>query len=149
MKQPHNPIPASLPRKGAGVGGGGVGGGRGGRGGGKYICISVKIGQNHTLSLFSCHNQPEKCNTCVLLLFSARKVSATQARKWREVRHSTTNPTLNPQWAKSFKTGTLALRQIRYFQSTQAIMLLIRNLPFARLIREIAQDFKTFRLQIH
>ena len=39
MKQPHNPIPASLPRKDAGVGGGGVGGGQGGRGGGKYICV--------------------------------------------------------------------------------------------------------------
>ena len=114
------------------------------------VCISIReenaawyeIGQNHMFSLFFGHNWPEKCNTCVLLLFSARKVLAAQARKWREVRHSTTNPTLNPQWAKSFKTGTLALHQIRYFQSTQATVLLIRKLPFARFIREIAQDFK-------
>ena len=41
-KQPHIPIPASMPRKGAGGGGrkGGGGGGQGGRGGGKYLCVS-------------------------------------------------------------------------------------------------------------
>ena len=105
---------------------------------------SVKIGQNHKFSLFFGHNQPEKCNTCVLLLFPGRQnVSAAQARKWKEVRHSTTKSTLNPQWPKSFKTGTLALCQIRYFQTPQATMLLIRKLPFVRLIKEIVQDFKT------
>ena len=31
----------------------------------------------------------------------------------------------------------------RNFQSTQATMLLIRKLTFARLVREIAQDYKT------
>ena len=107
------------------------------------VCVSVKIGQNCRFSLFFGHNQPEKCNTCVLLLFSARKVLAAQVRKWREARHSSTNPTLNPQWAKSFKTGTLALRQIRYLQSTHTTILLIHKLPFAILIREIVQDFKT------
>ena len=34
------------------------------------MCVSVKIGQNHTFSLFFGHNQPGKCNTCVLLFFS-------------------------------------------------------------------------------
>ena len=48
-----------------------------------FMCASVKIGQNCTLSLFFSHNQPEKCNTCVLLLFSARQVSAAQAKKWK------------------------------------------------------------------
>ena len=36
-----------------------------------YLCVSVKIGQNRTLSLFYGHNRPDECNTCVLLLFSA------------------------------------------------------------------------------
>ena len=34
------------------------------------MCVSVKISQNHTFSLFFGHNQPDKCNTCVLLFFS-------------------------------------------------------------------------------
>ena len=79
----------------------------------------------------------------VFYYFSARQVSAAQAQHWREARHSKTKPTLNPQWAKSFRKGNLALWQIRYLQSTQATMLLIRKLPFARLVREIAQDYKT------
>ena len=45
------------------------------------VCVSVKIGQNHMFSLFFSHNQPEKCNTCVLLLFSARQVLAAQVKK--------------------------------------------------------------------
>ena len=38
-------------------------------------------------------------------------------------------------------TGTVALREIRRYQKSTE--LLIRKLPFQRLIREIAQDFKT------
>ena len=68
---------------------------------------------------------------------------AAQAKKWKEARHSTTYPTLNPQWVKSFRSGTLALHQIRYFQHMQATMLLIWKLPFSRLVHEIAQDYKT------
>ena len=40
-----------------------------------------------------------------------------------------------------YRAGTTALKDIRYFQKTTA--LLIRRLPFQRLVREIAQDFKT------
>jgi len=40
-----------------------------------------------------------------------------------------------------YRPGTVALREIRRYQkSTQ---LLIRKLPFQRLVREIAQEFKT------
>ena len=40
-----------------------------------------------------------------------------------------------------YRPGTVALRQIRHYQkSTQ---LLIRKIPFQRLVREIAQDYKT------
>ena len=40
-----------------------------------------------------------------------------------------------------YRAGTAALQDIRHFQKTSA--LLIRKLPFQRLVREIAQDYKT------
>ncbi|KAF5313013.1 hypothetical protein D9619_003711 [Psilocybe cf. subviscida] len=40
-----------------------------------------------------------------------------------------------------FRPGTVALREIRRYQKTTE--LLIRKLPFQRLVREIAQNYKT------
>jgi histone H3 len=40
-----------------------------------------------------------------------------------------------------FRPGTVALREIRKYQKSTD--LLIRKLPFQRLVREIANDFKT------
>jgi histone H3 len=40
-----------------------------------------------------------------------------------------------------FRPGTVAIREIRKYQKSTE--LLIRKLPFQRLVREIAQDFKT------
>ena len=40
-----------------------------------------------------------------------------------------------------YRAGTVALKDIRHYQGNTA--LLIRKLPFQRLVREIAQDFKT------
>ena len=40
-----------------------------------------------------------------------------------------------------YRPGTVALREIRRYQKTTE--LLIRKLPFSRLVREITQDFKT------
>jgi histone H3 len=40
-----------------------------------------------------------------------------------------------------YRPGTVALREIRKYQKSTDT--LIRKLPFARLVREIAQDFKT------
>ncbi|KAF6771035.1 hypothetical protein AHF37_09888 [Paragonimus kellicotti] len=46
-----------------------------------------------------------------------------------------------------YRPGTVALREIRRYQKSTE--LLIRKLPFQRLVREIAQDFKTdLRFQI-
>jgi histone H3 len=42
---------------------------------------------------------------------------------------------------KRFRPGTAALREIRKYQRNTE--LLIRKLPFQRMVREIAQDFKT------
>ena len=40
-----------------------------------------------------------------------------------------------------WRPGTVALREIRRYQ--RSIELLIKKMPFQRLVREIAQDFKT------
>lgn len=40
---------------------------------------------------------------------------------------------------RRYRPGTVALREIRHFQKTTD--LLIRRLPFARLVREVANDF--------
>ena len=42
---------------------------------------------------------------------------------------------------KRYRPGTVALREIRRYQGTTE--LLIRKMPFLRLVREIVQDFKT------
>src|SRR5271169_3292219 len=44
-------------------------------------------------------------------------------------------------YALFYFLGTVALREIRRYQKSTE--LLIRKLPFQRLVREIAQDFKT------
>jgi hypothetical protein len=41
---------------------------------------------------------------------------------------------------KRYRPGTVALREIRKYQNSTK--LLIRKLPFQKLIRELAQDFK-------
>ncbi|CAI9116878.1 OLC1v1018150C1 [Oldenlandia corymbosa var. corymbosa] len=47
-----------------------------------------------------------------------------------------------------YRPGTVALREIRKYQKSTE--LLIRKLPFQRLVREIAQDFKNdLRFQSH
>ncbi|KZO90377.1 histone-fold-containing protein [Calocera viscosa TUFC12733] len=42
---------------------------------------------------------------------------------------------------RRYRPGTIALREIRRYQ--KGTQLLIRKLPFQRLVREISQDFKT------
>ncbi|GLH04247.1 Histone H3, partial [Gryllus bimaculatus] len=44
-------------------------------------------------------------------------------------------------FGQEYTPGTVALREIRRYQKSTE--LLIRKLPFQRLVREIAQDFKT------
>ncbi|KAF9055588.1 histone-fold-containing protein, partial [Panaeolus papilionaceus] len=64
-----------------------------------------------------------------------RKQLATKAaRKTAQVAGGVKKP-------HRFRPGTVALREIRRYQKSTE--LLIRKLPFQRLVREIAQDFKT------
>ena len=62
-----------------------------------------------------------------------RKQLATKARK--------SPPHRRRQKPHRYRPGTVALREIRKYQKSTE--LLIRKLPFQRLVREIAQDFKT------
>ena len=65
---------------------------------------------------------------------AARAAAATQ----KNLGNIRTGGLKKPMW---YRPGTVALREIRRYQSTTE--LLIRKLPFNRLVREIAQDFKT------
>jgi len=65
-----------------------------------------------------------------------RKALATKA-----ARKSTPNSGGNVKKHHRYRPGTVALREIRRYQKSTE--LLIRKLPFQRLVREIAQDFKT------
>ncbi len=70
-----------------------------------------------------------------------RSASNTAARKTA----SNTGGVVKPH---RFRPGTVALREIRKYQ--KGTEMLIRKLPFQRLVREIAQDFKTeLRFQSH
>ena len=47
---------------------------------------------------------------------------------------------------RRYRPGTVALQEIQHYQKSTE--LLIRKMPFQRLVREIAQDFKSYlRLQ--
>jgi len=64
-----------------------------------------------------------------------KQLAAKAARK------STQHATGGVKKPHRYKPGTVALREIRRYQKSTE--LLIRKLPFQRLVREIAQDFKT------
>ncbi|KAJ1041903.1 hypothetical protein NDA11_005335 [Ustilago hordei] len=64
--------------------------------------------------------------------------SSLSRRRFEE--YSVTEPSHIGQ-RKRFKPGTVALREIRKYQKSTD--LLLRKLPFARLVREIANDFVT------
>ena len=42
-----------------------------------------------------------------------------------------------------YRPGTVALREICRYQKSTELLIRVRKLPFQRLVREIAQDFKT------
>ena len=66
-----------------------------------------------------------------------RKQLATKAAR-KNVASKVTGGVKKPH---RYRPGTVALREIRRYQKSTE--LLIRKLPFQRLVREIAQDFKT------
>src|SRR6201985_1582666 len=69
-----------------------------------------------------------------------RPLAAKAARKGPETRKGPATPG-GVKKPHRYKPGTVALREIRRYQKSTE--LLIRKLPFQRLVREIAQDFKS------
>ena len=109
--------------------------------------------------LINAQNRNRYCTPQDSLYFREKMVKTKQtARRTREssklprkpLKNKSLRKTLqNPRGPKTggvkkpmqYRPGTVALREIRRYQKTGK--LLIRTLPFARLVREIAQDFKT------
>lgn len=72
-----------------------------------------------------------------------RGTKSSEKRSTTKV-HPKSDPVKKP---RRFRPGTVALREIRRYQKSTE--LLMRKLPFQRLVREVAQDFKTdLRFQV-
>jgi len=68
-----------------------------------------------------------------------KQIKTFHTKAARKIAHTTnTGGVKKPH---RYKPGTVALREIRRYQKSTE--LLIRKLPFQRLVREIAQDFKS------
>ena len=92
--------------------------------------------------------QPQACRQWVGP--RTRKIPPALCIAWENAALRMTGPNATPQGyyqnskeQKKFKwrPGTRALREIRFYQ--KSTMLLLRRIPFMRLIQEISQDFKT------
>ncbi|WWD20133.1 histone H3 [Kwoniella shandongensis] len=70
-----------------------------------------------------------------------RKQLATKAARKSATKASGPGTSGGVKKPHRYRPGTVALREIRRYQKSTE--LLIRKLPFQRLVREIAQDFKT------
>ena len=66
---------------------------------------------------------------------------ATKSLTSKAARKSLSNSVIASKKPRRFKPGVVALREIRKYQKSTE--LLIRKLPFQRLVKEIASDFKT------
>ena len=75
------------------------------------------------------------------------QVATTTAATPNESHPTTSN--LNLKKSHRYRLGAVALRDIRQYQpaSAKSNELLIRNLPFQNLVRDIAQKFTGFRFQ--
>jgi histone H3/H4 len=70
-------------------------------------------------------------------LESEKAPRKTMAQKYA---HKAVSSSVGIKKAHRFRPGTVALREIRKYQKSTE--LLIRKLPFQRLVREISQEFK-------
>ncbi|KAF7308058.1 histone H3 [Mycena kentingensis (nom. inval.)] len=84
---------------------------------------------------------PGKAPRKQLATKAARKTAPPHRRHTATDASFMQGPTGGVKKPHRFRPGTVALREIRRYQKSTE--LLIRKLPFQRLVREIAQDFKT------
>ncbi|CAG8436194.1 7098_t:CDS:2 [Funneliformis caledonium] len=68
----------------------------------------------------------------------SRPLASSSGSKKPPVRRSRPGDPIRPQKPKRYRPGTVALREIRHYQKTTN--LLLRKLPFSRVVREIAID---------
>ncbi|KAH0853557.1 hypothetical protein HID58_093075, partial [Brassica napus] len=96
-----------------------------------FLTIKSHIHINHLISLWLVPSNRQEIN---------RRQSPEEQLATKAARKSApaTGGVKKPH---RFRPGTVALREIRKYQKSTE--LLIRKLPFQRLVREIAQDFKT------
>lgn len=74
---------------------------------------------------------------------TARKTTGGKAPRKQlpnETGNKPTSSTVDGKKSHRYRPGTVALREIRKYQKSTE--LLIRRLPFQRLVRELAQDFR-------
>ncbi|AFP65417.1 histon H3 (nucleomorph) [Chroomonas mesostigmatica CCMP1168] len=73
---------------------------------------------------------------------SRKSITGKASKKFSSVEKKTKNISNNEESKKGhrYRPGTVALREIRKYQKSTD--LLIRKLPFQRLVRELAQDFR-------
>ena len=86
----------------------------------------LEMGRSGPLTCAKCHTTVSWISSASDLLFTARPAL---------------QPLITQPPSCRYRPGTVALREIRKYQKSTE--LLIRKLPFQRLVREIAQDFKT------
>jgi histone H3 len=111
-----------------------------------YVCSFISLSSYISfLFVFSCHL------ICYLSKFAmartkqtARKSTGGKAPRKQlatKAARKSAPATGGVKKPHRYRPGTVALREIRKYQKSTE--LLIRKLPFQRLVREIAQDFKT------
>lgn len=71
---------------------------------------------------------------------AAAKTATPQKSKGGKSKSKKTSKSRGEKKTRHFKPGTVALREVKRYQKTSGF--LIASLPFERLVREVAQDFK-------
>jgi histone H3 len=96
-----------------------------------------------SINFITSHQPPSLSSSVVLTSLLGKSTGGKAPRKALASKaarksHPSTGGVKKPH---RYKPGTVALREIRRYQKSTE--LLIRKLPFQRLVREIAQDFKS------
>lgn len=100
----------------------------------------LELGDTNTLAMARTirKNQPQRYDSSQKSQSYSGKALASKSKNTNRKTAQATQGVKKPH---KFRPGTVALRQIRKYQ--RSTDLLIRKIPFQRLVREIAQDYKT------
>ncbi|XP_044130182.1 histone H3-like centromeric protein cid [Bufo gargarizans] len=101
-------------------------------------------GEPSAAAMYSPHVRSDLCSAMARTKQTARKSTGGKAPRKQlatKAARKSAPATGGVKKPHRYRPGTVALREIRRYQKSTE--LLIRKLPFQRLVREIAQDFKT------